>query len=68
MTEVVSLIVALRVEQRELRGRGVRAKSRPGTTMESPTAGMLARVVVKLIKQVEDQSTFLSTKTFSLGT
>jgi hypothetical protein len=34
------------VEQREFRGSIARAKSRPGTTSESPTAGIEARVAV----------------------
>jgi hypothetical protein len=68
MTEVVSLIVAEIVEQREFSGSIARAKSRPGTTRESPLVGREAWVSVIDINAVELHSNFLSTKTFSEGT
>jgi hypothetical protein len=68
ITEVVSLIVALSVEQREFRGIAHREKSRPGTAMESPGVGREARVTVAFINTVELQSSLRSTKTFSEGT
>jgi hypothetical protein len=37
MTEVVSLIVAVSVEQRELRGKAGRAQSTEGTKRGTPT-------------------------------
>jgi hypothetical protein len=68
MTLVVSFMVAEVVEQRVLRGRAARAKSRPGTTIESPTEGGVAIPTTIDINTSEDQSNFLSTKTFSEGT
>jgi hypothetical protein len=61
-------MVADRVEQRELRGRAQREKSRPGTRMESPSEGREARDTVIDINTSDDHRIFLSTNTFSEGT
>jgi len=68
MTVVVSLIVAVSVEQRELSGNEQRAKSRPGQTIGAPSARTTAMAALNWLKTVDDHSIPLSTNTFSEGT
>jgi hypothetical protein len=70
ITEVVSLIVAVRVEQREFKGKDWRAKSRPGTAIGTPGCATpeLAKLTLIVWYTVEDHSIARSTNTFSDGT
>jgi hypothetical protein len=68
ITDVVSLIVAVIVEQREFMGKAHRDQSRPYEQMGWPAGMTFVEVVEKVMKTVLDHSSARSTYTFSEGT